>query len=132
MLFELIELASYLQQDLDTATAALARDMATSKVRRAVGPTRYDALDIATLGDLKWVAMDLAGRIYNARKGRVRSESKQVDDFQTQTTYAVDDAPSIDLTTVEVAEVRQIAGLSSAFSITPAWPTTRAVCSESW
>lgn len=37
-LFELTELASYLQQDLDTATATLAREMATGIVEEVTGP----------------------------------------------------------------------------------------------
>ena len=37
-LFELTELASYMQQDLDTASATLARDIATALVEEVTGP----------------------------------------------------------------------------------------------
>lgn len=49
-LFTLTELASYLQQDLDTATATLLRDLAEADVRAAVKQTlTYVHDDVATI-----------------------------------------------------------------------------------
>jgi hypothetical protein len=56
-LFELTELASYLQQDLDTATATLARELATGIVEEVTGPlesrTSTANLPILVNGDIE-------------------------------------------------------------------------------
>lgn len=63
-LFELTELASLLQQDVDTATATLARDMATGFVT-----ARVIVLPDPVPAALKAVALRIASRIYNNPTG---------------------------------------------------------------
>jgi hypothetical protein len=129
-LFTNAEFAAYLQvteASLATATVNLARDWATSRIRRAIGAAVYDALDDSILADLKFVALAVAGRIYLNPRG-IRSQ--QVDDYQV--TYAAETIGGADLTAAERDLVRHVAGVSSAFTVVPNWPTTPAVSSESW
>lgn len=117
-LFELEQLASYMQSDLDQATATLARSLTTTLIRSAVGATRYDAL--TDLSPLMPVALDVARRIMLNPDG-VRSE--QVDDYSV--TYAAESLSGAALTADETARARAAAGLRTggAFTITPAAPT---------
>lgn len=121
-LFTLDELASYMQSDLDAATATLARLLVTTLIRNEVGATRYDAL--TDLSPLKPVALDVARRIMLNPDG-VRSE--QVDDYQV--TYAAEHLAGAALTPDEVTRVLAAAGIQSsgAFTIRPAGcaPTIR-------
>ncbi|NBE80317.1 hypothetical protein [Micromonospora rubida] len=119
-LFELSQLASYMQQDLDQASAELARTVATSLIRSAAGAARYDAL--VDLSPLLPVALDVARRILLNPAG-VRSE--QIDDYSV--TYAAEVLAGAALTDDERARVLAAVGVrtSTAFSIRPGAPARR-------
>lgn len=61
-LFELTELASYMQQDLDTASATLARDIATALVEEVTGPleSRTSTVNLPVYAD---GTVDLPARV---------------------------------------------------------------------
>jgi hypothetical protein len=59
-LFALEQLAAYMQSDLDTASASLARDLATALIRAEVGAAYFDAL--LDLTPLLPVALEVARR----------------------------------------------------------------------
>ncbi|MEU1240048.1 hypothetical protein ABZ388_06785 [Micromonospora parva] len=122
VLFELGQLASYMQKsDLDSASAALARDLVTVLIRAEVGADRYEAL--TDLSPFLPVALDVASRIMDPNKGK-RSTSRQIDDYTETDTYASGTPGSPELTESEVDRVRRAGGLSSsgAFTIRPAAP----------
>ena len=113
-LFELTELASYMQTDLDTASATLARLLVTTLIRNEVGATRYDVL--TDLAPLKPVALDVAKRLLLNPDG---NRSEQIDDYSV--TYAVEQIGGAALTDDEIARVLAAAGIQSsgAFTIRP-------------
>lgn len=112
-LFELTELASYMQSDLDTASATLARTLVTVLIRGEVGATKYDAL--TDLSVLKPVALDVAKRILLNPEGH---RSEQIDDYSV--TYASESIAGAALTADEVARVLAAAGVrTAAFTIRP-------------
>ncbi|MEU8186017.1 hypothetical protein [Micromonospora carbonacea] len=119
-LFELGQLASYMQSDLDQASAELARALTTALIRAEVGTVRYDAM--ADLSPFLPVALDVARRIMDPNKGK-RSTTRQIDDYSETDSY-VTDAPSAPaLTEDERAQVLAAAGIASsgAFTIRPAY-----------
>ena len=67
-LFTLEELASYLQQNVDTASATLARSLATGLVKRAAGGHDFTA-DTTVPDEVKAVALAVTGRIYGNPRG---------------------------------------------------------------
>ncbi|WP_346536951.1 hypothetical protein [Micromonospora sp. DPT] len=126
VLFELEQLASYMQSDLDSASAALARDLATALIRAEVGATRYDGL--ADLSPFLPVALEVARRAL-LNPGGVRSE--QVDDYSV--TYASEFVGGAALTEAERELVLAAAGVApeGAFTIRPTY-TAPCVRSRSW
>ncbi|WP_329013212.1 hypothetical protein OG271_03990 [Micromonospora rifamycinica] len=114
-LFELTQLASYMQQDLDQASAELARALTTALIRAEVGATRYDAL--TDLSPFLPVALEVARRVLLNPAG-IRSES--IDDYQV--TYAAEVLGGAALTESERAQVLAAAGIrvSGTFTIRPA------------
>ena len=114
-LFTLGQLASYMQSDLDQASAELARDLATSLIRAEVGAARYDAL--VDLSPLLPVALEVGRRVL-LNPGGARSE--QIDDYSV--TYATEFVGGAALTVAEREQVRRLLGLrpGSAFTIRPA------------
>ncbi|MGW5556859.1 hypothetical protein ACWER9_06505 [Micromonospora sp. NPDC003944] len=114
-LFELAQLASYMQSDLDQASAELARALTTTLIRAEVGAERYDA--IVDLSPFLSVALEVARRVLLNPAG-VRAE--QVDDYSV--TYATEFVAGAALTAAERQLVRSIGGLpsSGAFTIRPA------------
>jgi hypothetical protein len=74
-LFELTELASFMQQDLDTETATIARRIASGWLRSATGLTEWT--DPAP-DDLWTWALDLAAMAYGNPSGNV---SETIDDY---------------------------------------------------
>lgn len=121
-LFELTELASYLQQDLDLATATLARELATTGIRLVAGPTRWAALTTAQATDLKGIALDIARRLYLNAEMRRR---EKIDDYEYEN--AIETLGDTELEEDERARVRRILGIRNggAYSITPAAPAPR-------
>lgn len=118
-LYELTELASYMQTDLDEATATLNRLLVTAEFRRAVGRTRWDAATVDQLADLKGLALEIAKRMTLNPDGK---RSEQIDDYSY--TNATETFGGLSLTDAERNAVRAVFGLrSGAFSITPAAPT---------
>ncbi|MCX4470457.1 hypothetical protein OOK41_09075 [Micromonospora sp. NBC_01655] len=119
-LFELTQLASYMQQDLDQASAELARTLATALIRAEVGAARYDAL--TDLSPFLPVALEVARRVLLNPAG-IRSE--QVDDYSV--TYAAEVLGGAALTEAERARVLAAAGIASsgAFTIRPAGSPVR-------
>ncbi|AXH89411.1 hypothetical protein [Micromonospora aurantiaca] len=122
-LFELTQLASYMQQDLDQASAELARSLATSLIRAEVGSARFDALSDVSV--FLPVALEVARRAL-LNPGGVRSE--QVDDYSV--TYATEFVGGAALTEEERALVRAAAGVPSggAFTIRPAGSRPSVTC----
>ncbi|MEU8371213.1 hypothetical protein [Micromonospora tulbaghiae] len=122
-LFELSQLASYMQQDLDLASAELARSLATSLIRAEVGAQRFDAM--ADLSVFLPVALEVARRAL-LNPGGVRSE--QVDDYSV--TYATEFVGGAVLTDAERALVLAAAGVPSggAFTIRPAGHRPAVTC----
>jgi 3-oxoacyl-[acyl-carrier-protein] synthase III len=60
------ELASFVQQDVDTATAALVLDGASAAVLRAVEDASITVWDSATVpADVKLIVLQVAGRAYD-------------------------------------------------------------------
>lgn len=114
-LFELTQLASYMQQDLDSSSASLARSLAASLIRAEVGATVYDAM--TDLSPFLPVALEVARRALLNPNG-VRAE--QVDDYSV--TYATEFVGGAALTAAERALVLAAAGVSAgnAFTIRPA------------
>ena len=122
-LFTLEQLASYMQSDLDTASADLALSLATALIRGEVGAARYDAL--TDLSPLLPVALEVARRVLLNPTG-VRSE--QIDDYSV--TYATEFVGGAVLTDAERAQVRRLLGLAprGAFTITPAGSPPPVAC----
>jgi hypothetical protein len=125
-LFTLPEFVSYLQvPEFDTATAALARDLATAEIRFEVGATRYDALSDVTA--FKRIALDLAKRSVTNPSG-LRSTS--IDDYSE--TYATESLAGGGLTQAEKDRIAEIlGGTGAAFTVRavaepgyygPLWP----------
>ncbi|MFY1588989.1 hypothetical protein ACN267_31365 [Micromonospora sp. WMMD734] len=114
-LFTLEQLASYMQQDLDQASAELARALTTALIRAEVGAARYDAL--TDLSPFLPVALEVARRTLLNPAG-IRSE--QIDDYSV--TYAAEVIGGPALTESERAQVLAAAGIraSGAFTIRPA------------
>jgi len=105
------ELAHYMQRDLtgmNADTIVLHRSLITEKIRLEVGPARFDAL--ADLAGFRPVALEVASRMY-PNPGRYRQVGA--------ITYAAETIGPPKLTEDEKREVRQAAGMSSAFSVTP-------------
>ncbi|MFF0823054.1 hypothetical protein ACFYUR_22055 [Micromonospora haikouensis] len=115
-LFELTQLASYMQSDLDQASAELARALTTALIRAEVGAARYDAM--TDLSPFLPVALEVARRAL-LNPGGIRSE--QVDDYSV--TYAAEVLGGATLTEDERARVLAAAGIapSGAFTIRPAY-----------
>lgn len=111
-LFALEQLAAYMQSDLDTASASLARDLATALIRAEVGAATYDA--VVDLSPLLPVALEVARRSMLNPDG-VRSE--QIDDYSV--TYATEVLGGAGLTEAERTAVRRLLGLrpGAAFTI---------------
>ncbi|MEV5629176.1 hypothetical protein [Micromonospora tulbaghiae] len=126
-LFELSQLASYIQQDLDLASAELARMLTTTLIRNEVGAARYDA--IADLSPFLPVALDVARRILDPNKGK-RSSTRAIDDYTETDQYDTSTTNAPELTEGERAEVRAAAGVSSggAFTIRPAGSRPSVTC----
>lgn len=125
-LYELTELASYMQTDLDEATAELNRQLVTAEFRRIVGRTRWTAATAEQYEDMKGLALDVAKRVTLNPDGK-RSES--IDDYSY--TNAAETIGGIELTESEERRLLRIFGIrrSGAFTITPAaparcWPDT--------
>lgn len=115
-LFGLEQLASYMQSDLDQASASLARDLATSLIRSAVGAAAFDAL--TDLTPFLPLALEVARRVLLNPAG---SRSESVDDYSV--TYAAEFVGGAALTDAERALVRALAGVepsTAAFTIRPA------------
>ncbi len=124
-LFELTELASYMQQDLDTATATLNRELATTRIRRVVGATRWAGLTEDQAADLKPVALDIAKRLTENPK-RLRQAQYSIDDYTESETYETATVGGTGLTQDEIDQVLAVFGLGGrAFSITPKAPLKR-------
>ncbi|WP_432050306.1 hypothetical protein [Verrucosispora sp. NA02020] len=123
-LFELPQLASYMQQDLDLASASLARLLATTLIRNEVGGTRYDAL--TDLSPLLPVALDVARRLMDPNRG-IQSTTRTVDDYRETDVYVTGAAGAPALTEDEVERVLDALGLrpSGAFTIRPGAPAAR-------
>lgn len=122
-LYELTELASYMQQDLDGATAELNRELTTTRIRNLVGRTRWADITVDQATDLKPVALDIAKRLTEegSRNGAVRQESS--DDYSVSFTVG-----TTGLIQSEIDAVLAVFGIrshSGAFSITPAAPASR-------
>lgn len=118
-LFELPELVSYMQvPQLQTDIATLARQLATSEIRRFVGAARYDALDADDQADLKGVALQIAKRIIFNPEG-MRSE--QIDDYSY--TISAEDLRPPQLAESEERRINRIIGRSPAHTIRPTYPT---------
>ena len=113
-LFELAQLASYMQSDLDQASAELARSLAAALIRAEVGASTYDAM--TDLSPFLPVALEVARRAL-LNPGGVRSES--VDDYSV--TYASEFVGGAALTEAERALVLAAAGVApeGAFTIRP-------------
>lgn len=113
-LFELTQLASYMQQDLDQASAELARSLAATLIRGEVGAARFDAM--ADLSVFLPVALEVARRAL-LNPGGVRSE--QIDDYSV--TYATETAVGVALSASERRLVLAAAGVAprGAFTIRP-------------
>ncbi|TBL44248.1 hypothetical protein EYA84_02050 [Verrucosispora sp. SN26_14.1] len=120
-LFTLEQLASYMQQDLDLASATLARLLATTLIRNEIGGTRYDAL--TDLSPLLPVALDVARRLMDPQKG-LQSSTRQVDDYRETDTYVTGSPGAPALTADERDRVLKAVGLSpsGAFTIRPGAP----------
>lgn len=113
-LFTLGELASLMQvAQLDTASATLARDLATTRIRTAAGAARYDLL--TDLSPLKPTALEVARRIL-ANPDALRSLTIG---GVTETYEPAGGGSSSLLTEAEVREVHQLVGHGGAFSIRP-------------
>ncbi|MET7395615.1 hypothetical protein ABZS66_19205 [Dactylosporangium sp. NPDC005572] len=129
-LFELTELASYLQQDLDASSATLARELTTTGIRLVVGPARWAALTTGQATDLKGLALDIARRLYlNAEMRR----SERIDDYEY--TNATETLGDTELDEDEKDRVRRIFGMRTsggAYTITPASPRPRHACSPAY
>ena len=115
-LFTLPEFVSYLQvPEFDTATATLARELATAAIRLQAGPAAYDALSEADLLSLKAVALAVARRVVTNPSG-LRSVS--IDDYSE--TYATESLAEAELTDYERELIARVVGVtSSAFTIRP-------------
>ena len=115
-IFTLPEFVSFLQvPEFDTATAELARELATAEIRLEAGPLRYDAL--TDLSPLKAVALAVAKRVVTNPSG-LRSSS--IDDYSE--TYASESLAGAELTDAEKKKIRRIVGRPSAFSVRPEPP----------
>ncbi len=68
--FELTTLASYRHSDLDAATAATARDVATMMVRSYTRGAGFDPITDEPAADLGAVILLVASRLYNNPEGR--------------------------------------------------------------
>jgi hypothetical protein len=119
-LYELEELASYMQTDLDAATAELNRELVTSAIRRVVGRRRWAVMTDDQASDLKGLALDIAKSLTLNPESR-RAES--IDDYSY--TNATETLRGVKLTETEQEEILAIFGQrGGAFSIAPAAPTT--------
>lgn len=115
-LFALDELVSYLQvPEFDTATAALARELATTEIRFEVGASVYDAL--LDLSPFKPIALAVARRVVTNPSGL---RSSTIDDYSE--TYASESLGEAYLTGTERDRIRRILRRSAAFTIQPATP----------
>ncbi|MFI2664876.1 hypothetical protein [Micromonospora carbonacea] len=123
-LFELTQLASYMQQDLDQASAELARALTTALIRAEVGAARYDAM--TDLSPFLPVALDVARRIMDPNKGK-RSTTRQIDDYSETDSFVTEVPSAPELTESEAGRVRKAAGIASsaAFTIRPAGTPVR-------
>ena len=128
-LFELPQLASYMQTDLDQSSAELARLLTTTLIRNEVGAPRYDA--ITDLSPFLPVALDVARRILDPNKGK-RSSTRAIDDYTETDTYVTDAPSAPELTEDEKERVLAAAGVApeGAFTIRPAY-TAPATCVRS-
>ena len=72
--FELTSLASYLQRDLDAASAGTARDLATTMVRSYTRGVGVDPVTGEPAADLGAVILLVASRLYSNPEG-MRSEN---------------------------------------------------------
>lgn len=113
-LFTLEEFVSYLQiPEFDRATADLARDLATTEVRLAVGAQAFDAM--SDVSAFKAIALASAKRAVTNPSG-LRSTS--IDDYSE--TYATESLGEAYLTADELARIDRIVGRhSAAFTIRP-------------
>jgi hypothetical protein len=124
-LFELTELASYMQQDLDAATATLNRELATTRIRRVIGTRRWDGLTEQQATDLKPIALDIAKRLTENPNG-LRQTSHSIDDYTESQQYAIETVGGTGLTQQEIDDIRGVFGLAGgAFSIAPKAPARR-------
>jgi hypothetical protein len=121
-LFTIPEFVSYLQvSEFDTATATLARELATSEIRLAVGPATYDAL--VDPSPFKAIALAAARRAVLNPSG-LRSQATQIDDYSENNTYATESLGDAQLTDAERDRIAQIVALllgrsTGAFTIRP-------------
>jgi hypothetical protein len=115
-LFSLEEFVSYLQvASFDTATATLARDLATTEIRLEVGPATYDAL--SDLTPFKAIALAVAKRSV-INPGGLRSSGRQIDDYTENNTYAPETLLDAELTQDERDRIDRILGRTAgAFTI---------------
>jgi len=67
--FELTSLASYLQRDLDAATAGTARDLATAMVKSYTRGVGFDPATFEPAPDLASVILLVASRLYANPEG---------------------------------------------------------------
>lgn len=72
--FELTSLASYLQRDLDAASAGTARDLATAMVKSYTRGLGFDLVTGDPAADLGAVILLVASRLYDNPEG-TRSET---------------------------------------------------------
>jgi hypothetical protein len=126
-LYELTEFASYVQSDVDTATATLLRDLVTGLIAEAAGDT-WD-VDAAPVG-VKAIALASAGRAYVNPQG-LQSQTRAIDDYSTTDRWTAESA-GVFLTADELATVTGLYGTSvAAFTITPYYaPPSSSL--ESW
>lgn len=104
-IFTLSELASYLQQDLDTATATLIQTLTDGLIAARAGPVAVPAS-----ASMKGVALEVAGRAY---RNPARLSMETIDDY----TWRVDNAgdAGVFLTEDEINALRP--ALPGGFSV---------------
>lgn len=107
-LYTLEEFASYVQSDVDTATALLLRDLATGAIGAATGLVVDD-----TNSELKRIALQAASRAYR-NPGGLRQETIGSESY----TYAAETvANEVALTPQEKREARRAVGIGGAFTV---------------
>jgi hypothetical protein len=115
-LFTRYELSSYIQRDVDDATADLLLQLITIEISDYVGDAAYEALGSGQQ-KFKGIALEAVKRAYLNPDG-VRQQSHAIDDYQESQTFATETFGGVELTSSEQARIDRIIGrAASAFTI---------------